>query len=492
MRFNQIIFFLVIMPLYAHGGQGLDLQQARQMAIEHNRSLQMDALDRQSASLHTRSSFSNYLPRFDAEVGYQRRNKSWQLFDGDKFLPVVPWQGINPQTSNFNPSVLQDPELAPNILVFDPNTGEAMHDADGNPLFQHYAWLPAEEGKIGQKNNYSLGVTMRQPIYMGGKIQSGYQIAQKAEDIAKAQWEKSLSEVVFRTDELFWQVLAMEEKLELTHAWLHMQQQLVYDLENLHEEGIVTQNQVLQARVKHNEVELLRVRAENGLKLSRMALNQLLGLPLLSELKLQADFEPAVLTLAKDELTGVALEQRAELHILNQAVAIANELVKVNRAEMLPTVGLVAGYTYTNPNPYNGFQSEFGGDYTIGVGVSIPIYHFGDRRRQVSQSRIELEKARLQQEEAKEMISLQVSQGIFSLEEARTRRELSELSIQQAQENLALWQNLFSEGRATTRDVLEAQAHWQEARQAGITARNEEKMAITRLQKYIGELQHIQ
>ncbi len=478
-----------MMPLCTLAGESIDLQQARQMAIEHNRKLQMDALDRQSASLHTRSSFSNYLPHFDAEAGYRRRNKAWQLFDGDKFLPVVPWQGIDPQTGNFNPSVLNKPELAPNILVFDPDTGEAMSDADGNPSFRHYAWLPAEEGQIGQKNNYSIGVSMHQPIYMGGKIRSGYQLAQNFEHIAQAQWEKSLSEVVFRNDELFWQVMAMEEKLELAHAWRQMLVVLVNDLENLHEEGIITHNQVLQARVKYNEVELLRVRAENGLKLSRMALNQHLGLPMLTEQKLLADYEPAMLTLEEDELTAFALEQRAELHMLNQAVAIANEAVKVNRADMLPSVGLMAGYTYTNPNPYNGFQNEFGGAYTIGVGISIPIYHFGDRRRQVSQARIELEKARLQQEEAREMIALQVSQGLFSLEEARTRRELSELSMQQAQENLELWQNLFSEGRATTRDVLEAQAHWQEARQAGIAARNEEKMAFSRLQKHIGELQ---
>ncbi len=491
MKLKKIFFLLAMMPLSVLGGESINLQQARQMALEHNRKMQMYALERERASLQTRSAFNDHLPRFEAEAGYQRRNKPYQLFDGDKFFPVIPWQGIDPQTGNFNPAIFQDPDLAPDVLVFDPNTGQVIYDADGNPVFQNYAWLPADEGKIGQKNNYSLGFSMRQPIYMGGRIRSGHEIAQKAEQIAHSQWEQSVSEVVFRTDELYWQVITLEEKLKLTHSYLQMLEQLVNDLENLFEEGVITNNQVLQAKVKHNEVELLKVQAENALRLSRMALNQHIGRPFLSEFDLITEFEPEVLTLEEETLTEKALEQRAELQMLNEAVAIASELVSVNRAEMLPTIGLIADYTYSNPNPYNGFRDEFGGDYTISVGISIPIYHFGERRRQVNLARIEQQKVQLQKEEAAEMIALQVSQSLKNLNEARTRRELSALSIQQARENLVLTQNLFTEGRATTRDVLEAQTYWQEAREAAIAARNEEMMAFTRLQKHIGALQQI-
>ena len=491
MKLKNIFCLLVIVPLSVLGGESISLQQARQMAIEHNRKMQMYALERERASLQTRSAFNDHLPRFEAEAGYQRLNKPYQLFDGDKFLPVIPWQGIDPQTGNFNPAIFQDPDLAPDVLVFDPNTGQIVHDAEGNPVFQNYAWLPADEGKIGQKNNYRFSFSMRQPIYMGGRIRSGHKISQKAEHIALSQWEQSISEVTFRTDELFWQVITLEEKLKLTHSWLQMLEKLVNDLENLFEEGIITHNQVLQAKVKHNEVELLKVQAENALRLSRMALNQHIGRPFMSEFDLVAEFEPEVLTLEEEMLTEKALEQRAELQMLNEAVAIANELVSVNRAEMFPTIGLIADYSYSNPNPYNGFRNEFGGDYTIGVGISIPIYHFGERRRQVTLARIEHQKVQLQKEEAAEMIALQVSQSLKSLDEARTRRELSALSVQQARENLELTQNLFVEGRATTRDVLEAQTYWQEAREAAIAAQNEEMMAFTRLQKNIGALQSI-
>lgn len=487
---RKILITLAFLPLFSVAQETLTLQQARQMAIDHNRHLQIHSLDRQSASLQTQSSRSNFFPRFDAEAGYQRRNKPYQLFDGDKFLPVVPWQGIDPVSGNFNPNVLSNPDLAPHILAINPDTGEVLRDANGNPVFRNYAWLPAHEGKIGQKNNFTMGVAMRQPLYMGGKIRSGHHIARHAENIAMAQFEMSLSEVVFRTDELYWQVISLQEKADLTHAYLQMLRQLVADLENLHAEGIITHNQVLQARVKQNEVELQRLQVENGLKLSQMALNQHIGLPLLSQPALTPDFEPEMLVLEEENLTQRALQQRAELLMLNHAVAIAEEMVKVNRADMLPSIGMMASYNFSNPNPYNGFRDEFGGDYTMGVGIKIPLYHFGDKRQQVSRAKIEREKMLLEQAEAREMIELQVSQSLFNLTEARKRSELSQLSLLQAQENLSITQNLFAEGRATTRDVLEAQAHWQEAHEAAIAARNQQKTAFTLLQKHIGELHY--
>lgn len=45
----------------------------------------------------------------------------------------------------------------------------------------------------------------------------------------------------------------------------------------------------------------------------------------------------------------------------------------------MPDIFLSGGYTYLNPNPYKGFEKKFGGDWNIGVVLSMPIFHWGDR-----------------------------------------------------------------------------------------------------------------
>lgn len=487
---RKFFFILFLMPMWGYAQQQLDLQQARQMALEHNRTLRHHTLEIKSSQLQRQTARSKFLPRLDAELGYQLRNKPYQLFESDKFLPVVPFQSIDPATGNLNPAAMQDPALAPGFLVFNPTTGELMRDAQGNPVFQHYAWLPKEEAKVGQTHNFRMGINLRQPLYMGGKIRSGLQIAYHADTLAALQHQLSVSEVVFRTDELYWQVIALEEKYQLTRDYLHMLQKLVEDLENLYAEGIITHNQVLQAKVKYNEVELLQTKASHGLQLSRMALNQHLGLPLHSQPILEQSLTMENLLITEENMAQVALEQRPELLMLNQAVAIAEQLIRVSQAEMLPSAGLLASYSASNPNPYNGFRDEFGGDYTLGVGISIPIYQFGEKRRDVARARIQKEQADLRRQETREMVELQVQQSLFNLKEASRRVELSSLSLQQARQNLEVTQNLFQEGRATTRDLLEAQAHWQEAHTARIEAQAGERLALTRLQKDLGIFSH--
>ena len=65
-----------------------------------------------------------------------------------------------------------------------------------------------------------------------------------------------------------------------------MLEKLVTDLENLYQEGIITHNDLLKAKVKLNEVNLKLLKAQNGLSLAKMALCQVTGLPLETDIRL--------------------------------------------------------------------------------------------------------------------------------------------------------------------------------------------------------------
>ena len=480
---------LVLLLTTASGAQNsLSLEECRELALENNKSLQAAAYDVDAATLQASSARKHFFPKLFAEGGFMRRNKQYQLFDGDMFLPVIPWEGIDQESGQFNPAVLEDPQLAPDILVINPETGQPFVDADGNPLFQQYAWLPEEEGKIGAKNNYQLGMMLEQPIYMGGRIRSSHRMALAGERIARESKRLTEAEVIEKTDARFWQVVSMQEKLELTRTWLEMLDHFVADLERLLAEGMVTQNQLLEAQVKRNEVRLKEMQVSNGLRLSKMALAQITGLPLTEEFALDPDFSPLSQTGELGDMVSMAMEKRPEIHMLQESTGIQLEKENIARSRMLPSVGLAGGYTYMNPNPYSGFSSEFGGDWHVGVSVRIPIYHFGEKRTQLAKSRVETRRSEVALADAREKIELEVTQSLYNYQEAAARVEFTEMSLDQATENLRLTRDLFDEGRAATRDVLEAQALWQDAYQAHISAKNQQRVAYTELLKASGEL----
>ncbi len=466
----------------------LTLEECRRMAIENNKQLQLSDMELEAAGLQRAAAQTRFFPRINAEGGYQRRNKQYQLFDQDKFLPVIPYEGIDQQTGQFDPGILQDPDLAPSVIVINPVTGEPVLDDEGNIVFQDYAWLPQEEGVVGQKDNYRMGVNLTQPIYAGGKIRSGYRMASAGERIASARNNMTKAGVIAQTDELFWQVNTMKEKVELADSYREMIDRLVEDLEDLYQEGIVTQNQVLEAKVRRNEVKLKQKQAQNGLRLSKMALAQTIGLPVISEFSVEALESAGISVDLSENMLDHAYTWRPELNMMDEAINVHEEKVNMARADMLPTVGLAGGYTYMNPNPYNGFRDEFGGDWQIGISINIPIYHFGEKRKHLARARNEAGQQRLEKEEIKEQIALQVYQSRYQLEESISELELTQLSLEQAAENLRMTEDLFSEGRAKTRDLLEAQALWQDANTAHIEARNQYRLAYTRLQKARGQL----
>ncbi len=491
MRLLCIMMGMVLLGLWgvsANAQDVLTLENCREMALENNKGLQMAEMESEEARLQKESAKKHFFPQLSSEAGFMRRNKQYQLFGEDMFLPVIPFEGIDSESGNFDPSILRDPDLAPEVIVINPVTGEPVLDAEGNPVFNNYAWLPREEGKLGQKNNYQLGLTLKQPVYMGGKIRAGYRMSAAGERIALARHRLTEAEVLQRTDHLFWQVVNLQESLELTIKWGEMLDQLVYDLEQLHEEGIVTQNQLLEARVKRNEIQLKEMQAENGLHLSMMALAQHLGLPFEHSFKLDDSYVPESSTNALPELVESAHRNRPEIHMLEEAGNVKVEEVRMARASMLPSVGLAAGYSYMNPNPYKGFQDEFGGDWQVGLSVKIPIYHFGEKRTRVARAQQKADRSRLELQEAREMVELEVSQSLYNLREARARLEMTESSLEQATENLRVNNDLLHQGRATTRDALEAQALWQQAHASHIEAKNQYRIAYTKLEKASGQI----
>ena len=44
---------------------------------------------------------------------------------------------------------------------------------------------------------------------------------------------------------------------------------------------------------------------------------------------------------------------------------------------MLPKLVVVGAYAFTNPNLIDGFENRFGGGFSVGATLSIPLWHWG-------------------------------------------------------------------------------------------------------------------
>ncbi len=501
-RLKRSLFFTAWLSVstIAMGQQVLTLDQCRQLALEHNQKVLIAAEHVEAAGALKRSAQTQFLPSISANGLYTRTNKKFNLLEKDLMLPVIPWTAIDPATGGLNSSILSptlpdgspNPNFNPSVFgstfAINPSTGQPYIDSEGNPVFQRYTWLPKEKAEFGQKNVYVAGINLTQPIFTGGKIRETYRIAKYGEKLAQAQSEAERTEVLYKTEESYWRVAAVAEKVKLVEAYITLIDKLNADLENYYAEGIIIKNDLLKVKVKRNEAELNLLKAKNGLTLSKMALCQQIGLPLNTDLTI-ADSLPALMEpIQQMNYTDTALARRPEIDALNQTINIAKSGVNLMKSRYMPNIGLTANYMFFNPNPYNGMTENFGGDWSVGVAVNIPIFHWNDRGHTLKAARSEQRVAELKMEEARELISLQVQQAIFRLNESIKKVEMAQTNLKQAEENLKVTRDAFESGRQKTSDVLEAQAMWQNAYSELIDARMEYRLNVVNLKRVTGNL----
>lgn len=480
--------------------QVLTLDQCRQMALEHNQKILIADEHVEAAGALMRSAKTQFLPSISANGLYTRTNKKFSLLDKDLMLPVIPYTAIDPVTGGLNSAILSptlpdgtpnpnfNPAVFGNTFAIDPDTGQPYRDSEGNPVFQRYTWLPKEKAEFGNKNVYLAGVNLTQPIFTGGKIRETYRIAKYGEKLARAQSEAERTEVLYKTEESYWRVAAVAEKVKLVQAYIALLDKLNTDLENYYAEGLIIKNDLLKVKVKKNEAELNLLKVQNGLTLSKMALCQQVGLPLNTDIVI-ADSLPALMEpIAQMNYIDSALARRPEIEALNQTINIAKSGVNLMKSRYMPNVGLTANYMFFNPNPYNGLTENFGGDWSVGVAINVPIFHWNDRGHTLKAARSEQRAAELKMDEAKELISLQVQQAIFQLNESIKKVEMAQINLRQAEENLKVTRDAFETGRQKTSDVLEAQAMWQSAYSDLIDARMEYRLNVVNLKRVTGSL----
>ena len=231
-------------------------------------------------------------------------------------------------------------------------------------------------------------------------------------------------------------------------------------------------------------------RVNDGLVLSRMLLCQLCGLPLNEQVTL-ADEESNDLSANREELV-VNMEQvkenRPELKQLQNMVDISHQITNMLKAGNLPQVLLTGGYAVSNPNLFNGFQRKLAGVWNVGVLVRVPLWNWGDVAYKVRASKGATAIARLEMDDAREKIELQVNQSAFRVDEANKKLALAQTSTQKADENLRTANLGFREGVISSTTVMEAQTAWLQAQSQKIDAEIDVKLSQVNLKKALGTL----
>ena len=540
MRHFLILLSVLLGGIMTAAGQSLSLDSCRSLAIKNNKTLQMSSLKQEAAHWQRKSALTNYLPKISAVGTYQRTSREVSLLNDEQKdglshmgsnLAGTIGQGVQQGAADFqqrlatlpsspefqalmqNPQVqailAQNPQLAqmlanPTALqqLADPYLQQAATAFNG--MLTSMASMVDGAGqnivdafRTDTRNMTGAAVLLTQPLYMGGKIRAYDQITRLAEEAAGVQHTMEEQDLLVSVDEAYWRIVALQSKKQLAESFLETVRKLDSDVEKIIAEGMATKADGLSVKVKLNEAEVAVIQVNNGLALSRMALAQLCGLPLDREFTVEDETrdltkeDAGIWTAAAsstDNAVETAMTCRSELQALDIAARVKREQVKVARSEYMPNLALTAGYLLSNPNVFNGFQKKFGGMWSAGVILKVPILTWGDRVYKVRQAKAEASMADLRADEVREKITLQVNQNRQKLQEARERMATARRSQEQADENLRMANLGLREGVIPVSNVLQAQTAWLSAHSTLVEAEIDTRLAHLYMQRAMGVL----
>ena len=440
-----VLSLALLASAFVYGQRTLTLDECRSLAIQNNKELQIAGEKVRVAGYDKQAALTKYFPQVSAMGTYMRNQKDINLLDDKtvaglgKLLPI--------DVGAFTHLDIQD------------------------------VWLG--------------NVSLVQPVFMGGKIIAYNQITKYAKELAQSMNDLKLQDVIYKTDEAYWQVVSLVNKKKLADSYVSLLRKMDTDVQALIEEGIATQVDGMSVRVKLNEAEMAQTKVDNGLALSRMALAQLCGLPLEESLAL-ADENIESLPESASSSGSFSVEEafinRQELKSLDYAVRIYKKKEKIALAEHLPSVALTANYLVTNPNSFNGFKNDFGGMFNVGVAVQVPISGWWEGTYKRNAARAETHIKQLELDDAKEKIELQVNQSVYKVNEAGKKLTASSRNKEKAEENLRHATIGFEEGVIPALNLMEAQTAWVEAQSDLIDAQIEVKLTDVYLSKALGRL----
>jgi len=363
----------------------------------------------------------------------------------------------------------------------------AMYPGIGAGVTGFYFGKPISDLLPGYGASATLGLS--EALYNGGKVKLGRVIAQNDLDVQELQKTLSTSEVLLNVERSYWQIVALNEKLNLLNNYKTLLQALLSDLNNSLSAGTGYKNDVLRARVQLNNADLNILKMKDDLAIAKLSFAQSIGVDPKDAFVIN-DAVIGPFPTANDR-AGDSVDNRSEISLLKKFMDRENLQVDFIKADLKPSIGVsVNGVTATGKkgiNPGND-NSNFLGSYYSLLNISIPIWDGGATKQRIKAQTYKQAAQQIQLDDTRQLILIEVKQARLQLNQSVKRIELSNTSLAQAEENLRLSNDRFKAGTIVSKDVIEAQNIWEQANSDLIDAKVQYKISDAVLRKAIGTL----
>lgn len=424
------IVFTIMTLIWALGLSAIGLQESVAIALEQNSSLLM-AREEMAMAEQSRAQVQGALyPQLNLLGGYSLTRTN--LPKSVRMPPVNIGRYLDPETVTNNENILA-----------------AAISGIANNLIPS---SPMNEGSL------AASLQLEQVLFAGGRISSGVKATERFCEITRLNLQMKEQDVVLQTEKLFYSCLLTQKVIALHEEALGLARRHLARVEIFYREGMVSEFDVLRARLEVAKLEPQLLEAQSNYDLALAAFRTHLGRAD-EDLTPEGEFNmPQTLQISLEEAVTLGLENRAELAMASMASEVKELQWKVEKGALMPSVGLQASAAlYTAADDFAIRKDDFGTNFSIGLGVSIPIFDGMQSLAKVKAAKHDYMLSRLQQQDFESLIRLQITQDYKKLDHALQNHGVHEKNIEIAERGLELARVRYENQMGIQLEVFDAQ-----------------------------------
>jgi len=414
------------------GGENmsLSLEEATRFALDQNFSIDIAESDRDKTKAQLRQTNAVFLPQLSFEYNALSTNDPLNVFGFKLKQEIVSQQ-------DFNPMLLNDPEVT---------------------------------------QNYSAAFQVQQPL-LNPDMMAQRSAVKSQLNSADEQLAGTRNYVKFQVRNQYYSLILHHRQLGVLETALETAAEHRRQAQNYFEEGMISKEDYLAARVYELEMESRKLNTENQLAKVEEEMATLLGVDGSVKITPTEDLERINLAVLPEDLITAPINN-AQTRAIEYRVKAAEKMVKSSNFSFLPKINLFGSYEFNDPD-FAGFDAS---SYMIGANLKWNIFSGYSKVGKVMEAKADYRKAQTMQENHRLEQENQVRQAYRALEHAQQELELTDESIAQSEENVRIRTNRYNEGMERTTDLLGAETKLAEARLKNVAALYKYNMSIATLE----------
>jgi outer membrane protein len=458
-------FLLAVIPLVPAfagaqqpvGAHALSLDEAIRLAARESEQLQISRAGISRASGQVKQARSQNLPQVNSSLAYARTLRSqFSALAGagvDSTAPTTP-----------APQALCAPEIPPNATP-------AQVQASLAQASTCQAQLGIDFSKVGfgARNAYTLGLSVSQNVYTGGRVAGQTASANAQQRSAEIDLVSQRAQLALDVTQAYFDAVLADRLVVIADTTLAQTEELLRQTQVARQVGNQSEYDLLRATVTRDNQRPVLITRRGDRDVAYFRLKQLLNLPLEEPLVLTTPIdEPATITrviaanAAADSTaprvsSDTTTADRAPVRESEQAVRAQEALLKVARSDRLPTLALTSNYQRLFfPSSLFPILNQYSENWTVGGSIGLSLFSGGRVTGQIEVAQANLDEARARYQQSKELAALDTRVAYNQLQSAEAAFAASRGTAQQAERAYSIDQLRYKEGISTQTDLTQS------------------------------------